>query len=136
METEETRNIVRTNAVSAKSYDDALAVLDNYYGAPAKIYPQYLKELMKLYTYSYDLTGIRRMQETFYRVIKEMESCKRYDLDTVLGNNTILPGPNKYPLIYTILTQFRLHQITASADISKMFREVVLHPEERDFPPA
>jgi len=51
METEEACSIVRTNAVGAKNYDDALTVLYNY-GAPAKIYLQYLKERMKLDTYS------------------------------------------------------------------------------------
>ncbi len=48
-------------------------------------------------------------------------------------NDTLLPGPNQYPLLTTTLTKFRRHKVATSADISKMFREVVLHPDERDY---
>lgn len=48
-------------------------------------------------------------------------------------NDLLLPGPTLYPLITTILIRFRQHLIWMSSDISKMFREVSLHPDERDF---
>ncbi len=48
-------------------------------------------------------------------------------------NDTLLPGPNQYPLLTTTLTKFRRHKVATSANISKMFREVVLHPDERDY---
>ena len=47
-------------------------------------------------------------------------------------NDALLPGPSLYPLLTTILNKFRLHPIGMSADISKMFREVGLAPQERD----
>ncbi len=48
-------------------------------------------------------------------------------------NDTLRQGPNLYPQLTDILLKFRLHTIGFSADISKMFREIGLHPEERDY---
>ena len=48
-------------------------------------------------------------------------------------NDTLLPGPFQYPLLTSILVKFRQHTIRMSSDISKMFREVELHKEERDY---
>ena len=47
-------------------------------------------------------------------------------------NDLLLPGPSLYPSLPTVLNKFRRHRIGMSADISKMFREVVLNREERD----
>ncbi len=48
-------------------------------------------------------------------------------------NDTLLVGPNLYPLILDIILQFRLHPIAISADISKMYREVKLLPEDQAY---
>ncbi len=48
-------------------------------------------------------------------------------------NDQLLPGPNLYPLLSAVINRFRMHQIVISADISKMFREILLHPSECDF---
>ena len=47
-------------------------------------------------------------------------------------NDILLPGINLYPLITDVVLFFRTHVIGMSADISKMFREVGLHPDDRD----
>ena len=47
-------------------------------------------------------------------------------------NDTLQTGPNLYPLLTDVLIRFRSHVIGFSADISKMFREVLLHEEDRD----
>ena len=47
-------------------------------------------------------------------------------------NDILLPGPSLYPLLSTILTKFRIHKIGMVSDISKMFCEVALLPEEYD----
>ena len=48
-------------------------------------------------------------------------------------NDLILPGPSLYPMITSLIIKFRTHKIAISSDISKMFREIVLNPEHRDF---
>ena len=47
-------------------------------------------------------------------------------------NDTLLAGPSLYPLLTDILVRFHCHRIGLSADISKMFREILLNPEHRD----
>ncbi len=48
-------------------------------------------------------------------------------------NDCLLPDPNFYPPLQDILLRFRRYPIGMSADISKMFREILLNPEEKDF---
>ncbi len=48
-------------------------------------------------------------------------------------NDQLLPGPNVYPPLPDVLIRFRCHSSAVSADISKMFREILLSPEERDW---
>ena len=48
-------------------------------------------------------------------------------------NDTLLTGPCTYPHINTVFTRFRRHIVGLSADISKMFREVVLNRAESDY---
>jgi len=47
-------------------------------------------------------------------------------------NDPLLPGPNLYPLIMDILIKFWNYQLAFSADIEIMFREIGLHPDDRD----
>ncbi len=47
-------------------------------------------------------------------------------------NDILLQGPSLYPLLSTVIAQFRTHTIGMSADISKMFREVGLAESDRD----
>ena len=47
-------------------------------------------------------------------------------------NDTLLPGPNFYPLLTDVILSFRTYAIGMSADISKMFREVELHEDDRN----
>ena len=48
-------------------------------------------------------------------------------------NDCLLPGPALDLLLTTVILRFRIHLIGTSSDISKMFREVGLHPDEQDF---
>ena len=47
-------------------------------------------------------------------------------------NDQLLPGPNMYPHLTSLIISFRQYRVGLTGDISKMFREVGLHPEERD----
>ena len=46
-------------------------------------------------------------------------------------NDILAVGPTLHPTIDKILLRFRGYTIAISSDISKMYREVVLHPEDR-----
>ncbi len=48
-------------------------------------------------------------------------------------NDTLLVGPTFYPPLTNILLKFRMFPIALIADISKMFRAVELHENDRDF---
>lgn len=48
-------------------------------------------------------------------------------------NDLLLPGPNLYPPLTDVLVRFRGHRIAMTADISKMFREILLQEPERDW---
>ena len=47
-------------------------------------------------------------------------------------NDIFLSGLSLYPLLPTFVNRLRLHKIGMSGDISKMFREVCLHPKNFD----
>ena len=70
-------------------------------------------------------------------VVKESSTTTKLRIvfDATSGsslNDFLLQGPNRYPLLTTILLQFRQHLIGMAADISKIFREVGLHSGDRD----
>ena len=84
--------------------------------------------------------------ETFYLpmfgVVKESSTSTKlrvvYDASAKSStrlslNDTLLPRPNLYPLLTAVILRFHAPRFAMSADISKMFREVSLHPDERDF---
>ncbi len=50
-----------------------------------------------------------------------------------LTGATFLTGPSQYPLIAVILLQFRSYPIAVTADISKMYREVKLQEQDKDY---
>ncbi|CAK9830531.1 hypothetical protein ANTRET_LOCUS7686 [Anthophora retusa] len=48
-------------------------------------------------------------------------------------NNTLLIGPTIQETLFSILTRFRQHAFVLIADIEKMFRQVVIHPDDRRY---
>ena len=47
-------------------------------------------------------------------------------------NQSLLVGPTIQPTLSNILLKFRCHPVALNADISKMYREVLLHPDDRN----
>ncbi len=47
-------------------------------------------------------------------------------------NDILIPGTISYPPLINVLLRFRVHKVGLTADISKMFREVALHPQDKD----
>lgn len=48
-------------------------------------------------------------------------------------NDTLSSGPSLYHSLPSILIQFRDVAVAISADVSKMYRQIVLHPKDRDY---
>lgn len=46
-------------------------------------------------------------------------------------NDLLLTGPTVQPTLLSIVLNFRLHQYVMTADIEKMYRQIVVHPDDR-----
>ena len=76
-----------------------------------------------------------------HMVIKDSSTTTRYrpvfdaSTQTTMGvslNDQLLAGPSLYPLLNSLIHQFREHTVVFTGDISKMFRGIHLAPQERD----
>ncbi|XP_018399368.1 PREDICTED: uncharacterized protein LOC108777070 [Cyphomyrmex costatus] len=47
-------------------------------------------------------------------------------------NDYLYPGPNLLPSLADVLLRWRLHKYVLAADVEKMFRQIQVHPEDRD----
>ena len=54
-------------------------------------------------------------------------------MNRVSLNDTLPAGPTLHPMLPDILLKFRFHKVACTADIGKMFREISLHKDERNF---
>ena len=48
-------------------------------------------------------------------------------------NDKIMIGPKLQSDLYDILIRFRIHPVAMIADIGKMYRQIYLHPEDKDY---
>ncbi|KAH0817148.1 hypothetical protein GEV33_005643 [Tenebrio molitor] len=48
-------------------------------------------------------------------------------------NDNLFTGPNLQKDIFSLLLKCRVHKILLSADITKMFRQILVHPQDRDY---
>ncbi|XP_076684122.1 uncharacterized protein LOC143377087 [Andrena cerasifolii] len=48
-------------------------------------------------------------------------------------NDLLMVGPNLLPSLPQVLLRWRTHRICLAADIEKMFRQILVHPEDRRF---
>ncbi|XP_036147020.1 uncharacterized protein LOC118647026 [Monomorium pharaonis] len=47
-------------------------------------------------------------------------------------NECLFPGPNLLPSLADVLTRWRRHRFVVASDIEKMYRQILVHPEDRD----
>ncbi|XP_025995756.2 uncharacterized protein LOC105205078 [Solenopsis invicta] len=47
-------------------------------------------------------------------------------------NGELLAGPNLLPTLCDVITRWRKHQFVLAADIEKIYRQIWVHPEDRD----
>jgi hypothetical protein len=52
--------------------------------------------------------------------------------DELSLNDNLFTGPNLQNDIFSLLLKCRVHKILLSADITKMFRQILVHPQDRD----
>ncbi|XP_070519743.1 uncharacterized protein [Cardiocondyla obscurior] len=48
-------------------------------------------------------------------------------------NDVLLNGPNLLPALSDIISNWRRYQIAITTDIEKMYRQIEIHPEDRDY---
>ena len=56
--------------------------------------------------------------------------------DTTTGhslNDTLMVGPNLLPGLHQLLLRWRTHRVCLTADIEKMYRQILLHPDDRRY---
>ncbi len=82
--------------------------------------------------YFLPVKGVVKEESTTTKVRPVFDASARTSTGFSL-NDTLLTGPNLYLLILDIILQFRSHRIAYSADISKMYREVKLHKDDKDY---
>ncbi len=82
--------------------------------------------------YFLPVKGVVKEESTTTKVRPVFDASARTSTGFSL-NDTLLTGPNLYPLILDIILQFRSHRIAYSADISKMYREIKLHKDDKDY---
>lgn len=48
-------------------------------------------------------------------------------------NTHLLCGPKLHPELFSVLLQWRAYRYVYSADIAKMYRQILVHPQDRDY---
>ncbi|XP_063931166.1 uncharacterized protein LOC135143218 [Zophobas morio] len=48
-------------------------------------------------------------------------------------NDNLLVGPNLQQDLFSILIRFRIHKVVVCADLKKMYRQILLHPDHRKY---
>ncbi len=90
------------------------------------------KELSNKFSYYLPVHAVIKESSSTTKVRAVFDASARTSSGSSL-NDQLLPGPSLYPTLPDILTRFRGHNIAVTADISKMFREILLNLEERDW---
>ena len=81
--------------------------------------------------YYFPMHGVMKDSSTTTKLRVGFDASAKTNTGFAL-NDLLIPGPSLYPSLSTVLNRFRCYRIGLSADISKMFCEVVLNREERD----
>ena len=126
------RLLANERSLSAKEKLQAFSVVVREYLdlGHAHIIP---KNEIHLQPYCYlPVHGVLKDSSTTTKVRAVFDASARSSSGSSL-NDCLLPGPNLYPPLQDILLRFRRHPVGMLADISKMFQEILLNPEERDF---
>ena len=83
-------------------------------------------------TYYLPMHGVLKEASTTTKLRVVFDASARTSSGVSLKDQ-LLPGPNLYPHLSSVISSFRQYRIGMTGDISKMFREVGLHQAERDY---
>ena len=75
--------------------------------------------------------GVVKLSSTTTK-IRVMIDASSKSTSAISLNDILLPDQNLYPLLTNVTLAFRSQVVGISADISKIFREVELHKDDRD----
>ncbi|XP_051157420.1 uncharacterized protein LOC127279229 [Leptopilina boulardi] len=48
-------------------------------------------------------------------------------------NDVLMVGPNVQEDLFSLLVRFRSHKYAITADIEKMYRQIIIHPKDRKY---
>ncbi|XP_024887379.1 uncharacterized protein LOC112464560 [Temnothorax curvispinosus] len=110
-----------------------------------KLYSEFMREYIDLNHMS-KVTGDARIPNPVYLphhgVLRESSTTTKLRVvfnassKTTSGislNDTLMKGPNLQDSIINIMLRFRLHAVAITADLRKMYRQVLVHEDDRDY---
>ncbi|XP_077279448.1 uncharacterized protein LOC143906938 [Temnothorax americanus] len=110
-----------------------------------KLYSEFMREYIDLNHMS-RVTGDARIPNPVYLphhgVLRESSTTTKLRVvfnassKTTSGislNDTLMKGPNLQDSIINIMLRFRLHAVAITADLRKMYRQVLVHEDDRDY---
>ena len=96
----------------------------------AKEVTHQVQQLQPHQTYHMPVHSVVKTSSTTTKVRAVFDASAR-TTNHISLNDTLAVGPTLHPNIDHILLRFRQYTIAISSDISKMYREVLLHPEDQ-----
>ncbi|XP_071648512.1 uncharacterized protein [Temnothorax longispinosus] len=110
-----------------------------------KLYSEFMREYIDLNHMS-KVTGDARIPNPAYLphhgVLRESSTTTKLRVvfnassKTTSGislNDTLMKGPNLQDSIINIMLRFRLHAVAITTDLRKMYRQVLVHEDDRDY---
>ena len=76
--------------------------------------------------------AVRKESSTTTKIRAVFDASAKSSTGTSL-NDTLLVGPTIHPPLVDVLLRFRLHRVALTADVSRMYRAVMLTESDRDF---
>ena len=98
----------------------------------AEVVPPDQLEAPDIGTYYLSMHGVAKESSTTTKLRVVFDASAKTS-STFSLNDTLLPGPCLYSQLTSVLNNFRTYPIGMSADVSRMFREVLLDQTERNF---
>ena len=77
--------------------------------------------------------AVRKESSTTTKIQAVFDASAKSSTGIISLNDTLLVGPTIHPPLVDVLLRFRLHQLALMADVSRMYRAIVLPDSDQDF---